>query len=383
MNARLLTRIALILSYGGIFVSGVLAIAHIIGREVPCGASGGCSAVAADASSRLLLGIDNAYLGLAAYVILSVLAALRLTSPDSFKANLGIAYAISAIGTLFSGYLTYLEIFQIHAICIWCVASAIIITLLLFVQAAEFQKRSTELTPDPAPSRGRLDFGLLLGGMLVTALAMGGTAMSLGQRVKITKAPIQPGKFHQFPLVPQNANIEGRVDAPITIVEFADLQCPVCRSSFPKVLDIMSHSNGKIRVVFRHFPIEQEHPLALPAAAIAEYAGTKGRFFEFVKALYAKELEDIKGPEDLLKVAESVGLDTNDAQKQVTDDKSEAFKRVSRDVQAAGVYGLLATPTFFIFTTGNEDKPDVVLSSEIEDLLKTPPYARVLSNAGP
>ena len=85
-----------------------------------------------------------------------------------------------------------------------------------------------------------------------------------------------------------------RDNAPITIVEFADLQCPSCRAGYPKVKEIVSRANGKIRMIFRHFPLSgPEHNMALPAAAIAEYAATKDKFYDFVSAIYAAEPEKL------------------------------------------------------------------------------------------
>jgi len=179
-----------------------------------------------------------------------------------------------------------------------------------------------------------------------------------------------------------DANIFGDPNAPVTIVEFADLQCPSCRSEFPKIKELVSSYKGKVRWIFRHYPLTNEHPLALTGAAMAEFAATKGKFFDFVTAVYNADPESLKSADDLLKIAESVGLSPTEVRAQVTDESSVAFNRVSRDVQAASVYGLVWTPTFFIFSTGNETKPDVAVGDEVQEVLKLKKYQQAMGNAG-
>ena len=380
MAARLFQRLSLILSLGGIFVSAVLAIAHVLGRNVPCGASRGCATVAAHPSSHLLFGLDNAYLGLAAYLVLAVLASMRLLSARVPRWNLTLSYIVCVAGVAFSGYLTYLEIEVIEALCVWCLASAVLITLLLVTTAAEFQITSGEESTT-APS-GRRDFAFVLVASAVCLLGVVATPAMLREKFVPVKAPIPPGKFMQFPLVPTDANIFGDPNAPVTIVEFADLQCPSCRSEFPKIKELVSSYKGKVRWIFRHYPLTNEHPLALTGAAMAEFAATKGKFFDFVTAVYNADPESLKSADDLLKIAESVGLSPTEVRAQVTDESSVAFNRVSRDVQAASVYGLVWTPTFFIFSTGNETKPDVAVGDEVQEVLKLKKYQQAMGNAG-
>jgi protein-disulfide isomerase len=382
MNSRLLTRCALLLSLLGIFVSGVLALAHIAGTDVPCGLSSGCQTVAKDASAHML-GPDNAFLGIAAYLVLAILASMRLLgSTIAPRLNLLGAYLIAAVGTIFSGYLTYLEVFQIHAICVWCVSSAIIITLLLFTHAAEFQVRALETPagPEAKPTKASLtEFGFIVAGFLV---ATGATFAVPSAAPPIRLAPIDVSVYKQFPLVPEGANIYGNPDAPVTIVEFADLQCPTCRAGYPKLKDIIARGNGKIRLVFRHFPLSgPEHDMALPAAAIAEYAATKNKFFDFVGGMYSADPDSLHKAEGILKVAQSVGLDTKEAQAAISDTNSEAFNRILNDVNAGSAYGLQYTPTFFVFLPG-QAKPDLMLSADLEKTLGEPRYAKVISGAG-
>ena len=107
----------------GIAIAGYLTYVHYDGLKVLCLASGGCETVQSSRYAKLG-GIPVAVLGLASYVTILLTLAIR--------GELGRAagFGVAAIGFLFSMYLTYRELFTIHAICQWCVASAVLMTVL-------------------------------------------------------------------------------------------------------------------------------------------------------------------------------------------------------------------------------------------------------------
>src|SRR5437868_3731985 len=78
----------------------------------------------------------------------------------------------------------------------------------------------------------------------------------------------------------------GPAGAKVTIVEFSDFECPACRMAEPPVRRIMALYDGKVRLVFKHFPLERMHPWARRGAVAAECAGRQGRFWEFHHELY-------------------------------------------------------------------------------------------------
>lgn len=84
-------------------------------------------------------------------------------------------------------------------------------------------------------------------------------------------------------------HIRGSDDAGVTLVEYGDYQCPYCAMANP-IVGLMERQYGRtLRVVFRHFPMEKVHPLALPAAEAAEYASDNGVFWEMHDAIYANQ----------------------------------------------------------------------------------------------
>lgn len=81
----------------------------------------------------------------------------------------------------------------------------------------------------------------------------------------------------------------GPKDAKITIVEFSDFQCPYCSRAFPTIEQVMKDYNGKVRLVFKHFPLISIHPHAQKAAEAAECAKAQGKFWEFHDKLFTAQ----------------------------------------------------------------------------------------------
>jgi protein-disulfide isomerase len=81
----------------------------------------------------------------------------------------------------------------------------------------------------------------------------------------------------------------GSEHAPVTIVEYGDFECPSCKNAVPAVKMLLENFAGKVRLVFRHFPLEQAHPHALMAAEAAECAGEQGKFWEMHELLFAHQ----------------------------------------------------------------------------------------------
>lgn len=129
-----------VLSLGGIFISAYLWMYKLgFFGQLACG-SGGCETVQLSAQSRFL-GIEVALIGLLGYVVLFGLALLSLQPRFAAVAWPGrLIAALSGGAFLFTLYLKYLELFVIHAICRWCVASAVLITLIFGLALIEARR---------------------------------------------------------------------------------------------------------------------------------------------------------------------------------------------------------------------------------------------------
>src|SRR5580658_1707895 len=102
-------------------------------------------------------------------------------------------------------------------------------------------------------------------------------------------------------------HIEGPADAPLTLVEYGDYQCPYCGVAYPVVKRVQKTLGKKLRFVFRNFPLTQAHPYALIAAEAAEASALQGKFWEMHDLLFEKQ--DFLEPDILPALAGEVGLD--------------------------------------------------------------------------
>src|ERR1700731_2834769 len=84
-------------------------------------------------------------------------------------------------------------------------------------------------------------------------------------------------------------HVQGPADAPVTLVEYGDYECPYCGAAHPIVNALVEKFSEDLRMVFRHFPMVQMHPFAESAAEAAEFAGAHGRFWEMHDGLYQNQ----------------------------------------------------------------------------------------------
>ncbi len=137
---------------------------------------------------------------------------------------------------------------------------------------------------------------------------------------------------------------QGSTDAKVTLVEYGDFQCPDAGYAFPIVRKLQKHFGDDLCFVYRHFPLAKIHPWAEPAAELAEYADTEGRFWQVHDALF-EEQSDLSA--DLL--PDMAGEQHLDADKAATAIANRMFaERIEQQVEGGKQSGVHATPTFFI-----------------------------------
>jgi protein-disulfide isomerase len=137
---------------------------------------------------------------------------------------------------------------------------------------------------------------------------------------------------------------QGPAEAPVTLVEYGDFECPHCGRAYPIVKQIQKRMGARLRFVFRNFPLKESHPHAEHAAEAAEAAGAQGKFWEMHDRLFERQfaLED----ENLLEYATELGLD---AKRLGADLVERRFQpRVREDFRSGVTSGVNGTPTFFI-----------------------------------
>jgi Na+/H+ antiporter NhaA len=183
-----------------------------------------------------------------------------------------------------------------------------------------------------------------LGASLLTWLLFRATAL-LPRRLRLRAllGTAQPLLDLDTDVDPERDHIRGPLNAPVTVVEYGDFECPYCGQAEPVVRELL-RDFGDVRYVWRHLPLNDVHPHTQLAAEAAEAAANQGAFWEMHDLLLAHQ--DALRPDDLIGYAEQLELDVD----RFTTDLREhtGTARVAEDVDSADMSGVSGTPTFFI-----------------------------------
>jgi len=152
--------------------------------------------------------------------------------------------------------------------------------------------------------------------------------------------------------------VKGNLNAPITIVEFSDFQCPFCakfHSTTLPQLEVNYIDSGKVKFVYRDFPIQSIHPNAVPAALASECADEQGMFWEYHDIVFEnqKKWQGLSGPimvDTFEQYAMELGLNTSDFN--TCFESGRYADEVTKDLQDGVSYGITGTPGFFV---GNDE----------------------------
>jgi protein-disulfide isomerase len=155
-----------------------------------------------------------------------------------------------------------------------------------------------------------------------------------------------------LPVSDERDHIQGPADAPVTLLEYGDYECPYCGAAYPIVKQVQEQMGDRLRFVFRNFPISTSHPHAEQAAEAAEAAAAQGRFWEMHDHLYEHQRHLEAG--DLRTYAEELALDVERFDRELAEHAHAA--RVRDDFMSGVRSGVNGTPTFYI--NGNRhDEP--------------------------
>jgi protein-disulfide isomerase len=136
----------------------------------------------------------------------------------------------------------------------------------------------------------------------------------------------------------------GAWQAPLTVVEYGDFECPNCKQAAPAVKLLLERFRGQVQLVYRHFPLEEVHPHALSAALAAEAAAAQGQFWRMHDLLFDNQ-RHLK-PRQLRSYAERLELDM--VRYDADMDDTVYLQRVRQDIEGGARSGVRATPTFFV-----------------------------------
>lgn len=144
--------------------------------------------------------------------------------------------------------------------------------------------------------------------------------------------------------VNEGDHIQGDKNAPITLVEYGDYQCPYCRLAYPVLRRVQKHYGKRLRFVFRNFPLIEIHSHALAAAMTAEFAAGNNKFWEMHDMLYENQ-EALEMP-DLLSYVEALGLSEADFHRAI--ENATFGNKIENDFQGGVRSGVDGTPCIFI-----------------------------------
>ena len=175
------------------------------------------------------------------------------------------------------------------------------------------------------------------------------------------KKVIEEGRRHPFqpegepqPVSTDDDHIRGRDDAKLTLIEFSDFQCPFCERFYRETLPLIDRDyiqTGKVRMVYRDFPLASVHENAQKAAEAAQCAGEQGKYWEMHDEIFANHTA--MSVDDLKKHARGLGITVDRFDRCLESGAyAEEVKKDMADGQALGVQG---TPTFFVGLTGKDN----------------------------
>src|SRR3954451_7796245 len=146
-----------------------------------------------------------------------------------------------------------------------------------------------------------------------------------------------------FPVNASDHNL-GPSHAPVTVVEYGDFECPNCKQAAPAVKLLLQRFTGRVRFVWRNFPLEEVHPHALQAALAAEAAAGQGKFWPMHDLLFENQ-RHLKAPQ-LRSYAERLELDMVRYDADMAD--TVYLQRVREDIESGRASGVRATPGLFL-----------------------------------
>lgn len=197
---------------------------------------------------------------------------------------------------------------------------------------------------------------VVLGGCLLT----GKCALPSGAAIAAAPSPLGAAPFDAgqvaagpVPEVTSADHVRGDKNAPVTIIEYSDFQCPFCARFHPVMQQVMTDYAGKVKWVYRHFPLTSIHPEAVPAAIASECAGEQGKFWEYADKLVEKY--DSLSAAYYSQLAKTLGLNVSKFDTCLSSDRFSAV--VAAQQQGGAAAGVDGTPGSFVIGKDGSVQP--------------------------
>lgn len=383
MKRTLSNLITLLLALGGVFVAGYLSYHHYH-PDVSLGCSAGSSSCEGVLKSQYssIGPIPTALVGLGMYLVLLIGAVLRHKSIGALRAtpetltsgeaedgeasaasenpayaaalahnrrfDMGI-WALSSAGALISWFLQYNALFVVEAFCKWCFSSAVIVTLIALVSTKDCWLEGRKLEGDQKLVIAVLSFiGVTM--LAVYSPKVHDQWLVVDQNNKRGKRSGQVQGVDRSKLITKDVHIRGNKNAPLLLLEFADLQCQACKQADMALRQLERRFSKDACFAYRNYPLSK-HPFALSAAYAVEAAAEQGKFWEMKERIYDRQ-EQMDAvdfdPNTFVKWAKELGMDTTLFARDYT--LKSVRDRVKVDQEEGLALDMQTTPTFFVIT---------------------------------
>lgn len=178
--------------------------------------------------------------------------------------------------------------------------------------------------------------------------------------------PVKELEIKLADVLSPNRPEKGNPDANIVIVEFSDLQCPSCSRGAETVDRLMLQYPEKIRLIFRHYPLDT-HERAMMYAQAAEAAHQQGKFWQMHDLIFSEQTADRKRLEEF---ARSVGLDIERFRRDMNSQQTN--QAIQEDKAVAQRFGISSTPTYILFVNGKGRliQGHMTLASEVQRIME-------------
>lgn len=357
----------------GLSLVGVLVVVHLMiqqARNFEQGCLGfaslaasnqtfDCSSVLASSAAQFL-GLSNLSWGLGFYLVVALLTVVIFwVRPAIRRWMQGARVAVITAGLIYSGYLLYVQVTQLHAFCVLCLVSAAIAALLFGTQmgglttvppstdemmTSRFQKHEIILYVYLAAFTAVLigaDFTYFEASERGQSARLGSEVTASAQcRLDRTRDPIQK---QGASLVRDQDIIQGPSEAEVTLVEYFDPNCPHCKTFHETLETLMEEYSNQVRFVFKPFPLRAT---SLPEIQALYVAHEEGKFSEMLEGQFAHQGAGGLGQQDIREIASEIDMNPDSVMSRVQDNayRNQVVQQRQRAIQI----GVDSTPTVLI-----------------------------------